>query len=128
MRVFKKHIIAAIAAIFSILTTIARAKFEPPSDFAEFKKWMEEAPIEERREHFEDLSEGFIEQHGEDANNLRLCINLDQNWMGADHWVSQNWRKAGVRFLDDKKYNDFIFNAHKGMKPWIVMFANTPLK
>ena len=41
----------------------------------------------EKREHYESLSESFIEEHSEDANNLRLCIMVDQNWMGLDHWV-----------------------------------------
>ena len=128
MSVFKKRIIAITAAILSILSLIVQAKFQPPSDFPAFKKWLEEAPLEEKREHFENLSEGFIEEHGEDANNLRLCINLDQNWMGIQHWVEQKWRKVGIRYLDDQRYIDYIYNAHKGMKPWLVMFANTPLK
>ena len=82
MSVLKKRIIAITAFILSILGLMVQAKFEPPADFASFKKWLEEAPIEEKREHFENMSESFIEEHGEDANNLRLCINLDQNWMG----------------------------------------------
>ena len=73
------------------------------------------------------MSDNYIEKHGEDANNLRICIGLDQDWMGADLWIDQRWREAGVRFLTDQKYTDWIANAPKGSKPWIVMFANTPL-
>ena len=32
-----------------------------------------------------------------------------------------------MRFLDDKRYNDWIANAERGEKPWVVMFAYTPL-
>ena len=89
MSVFKKRIFTITAVIFSILTTlvVVKAKVEPPSDFAAFRKWLEEAPLEERREHFESLSENYVVEYGEDANNLRLCINLEQNWMGMEHWV-----------------------------------------
>ena len=46
MSVLKKRIIAITATIFSILSLTVQAKFEPPGDFAEFKKWLEEAPPE----------------------------------------------------------------------------------
>jgi len=47
--------------------------------------------------------------------------------MGLESWVGQKWREVGVRFLDDKKYTDWVVNADKGTKPWLIMFANTPL-
>ena len=49
---------------------------KPPQGFEDYKKWLDNASLEERKEHFESLSENYIEKHGEDANNLRLCINL----------------------------------------------------
>lgn len=33
----------------------------------------------------------------------------------------------GVRLLDDKRYTDWIVNADWGTKPWLVMFALTPM-
>ena len=61
---------------------------------------METASMEEKRAHFEGMSEKFINEHGEDANSLRLCILLDQPWTGLDNWVDQKWRDVGVRYLD----------------------------
>ena len=60
---------------------------KPPSDFAGFSKWMDNASPEDKRAHLESLSENVIAEHGEETNEIRLCVNLDQNWMGLDHWV-----------------------------------------
>ena len=43
-----------------------------------------------------------------------------------DNWVDQKWRSTGLRFLDDKRYSDWVVNARPGDKPWIIMFAYTP--
>lgn len=88
---------------------------------------MDEAGLDEKREHFENMSANYTIRHGEEANRIRLCVNLEQNWMGMDNWVDQRWRKLGIRFLDNQKYTDWIVNADKGTKPWVVMFANTPM-
>ena len=42
------------------------------------------------------------------------------------NWVDQKWRKTGLRFLDDKRYSDWVVNPRPGDKPWILMFAYTP--
>ena len=52
-------------------------KSGPPTDFAGFKAWMDTAPLEEKAIHYHGLSPSYIEKHGEETNNLRLCINLD---------------------------------------------------
>ena len=113
------------AVTTSLLSNFAYA--EVPTDFAAYKEWMESASPEEKREHFMSISPKFIEDYGEKADELRICVNLDQNWMGLDLWVDQKWRTAGVRFLDDKRYSDWVVGANAGDKPWIIMFAYTPL-
>jgi len=114
-----------VASACSLL--LEQACAEPPSDFGQYKQWLETASYEEKKEHFEGISEKFIEEHGEMANKVRLCINLDHVWKGVDLWVDQKWRSVGIRYLDDKRYNDWVVNAdHKTAKPWIIMFAYTP--
>ena len=73
MHVLKNMAQAALALGFA---GIADA-FEVPREFGAYKTWLENAPIEEKREHFHDMSESYIEKHGENANKMRLCINLD---------------------------------------------------
>lgn len=73
------------AVTTSLLSSVALA--EVPTDFAAYKEWLETAPLEEKREHFMSISPSFIESHGEKADEVRLCVNLDQNWMGLDLWV-----------------------------------------
>ena len=73
MRVLKNMAMTALALGFpSFVDAI-----EVPKEFGEYKKWLETAPIEEKREHFNDISPGYIEKHGEMANQIRLCINID---------------------------------------------------
>ena len=116
-----------LAATSCLITTSEMAKaIDVPTDFNEYKEWITTAPKDELREHFESLSPKFIEEHGEDANNVRLCINLEQNWMGLDTWVDQKWRTVGLRFLDNQRYSDWVVNSRPGDKPWIIMFGYTP--
>ena len=61
----KPNIVAIVQAI------------DVPKDFRAFKEWLDNAPFEEKREHFESLSPSYIEKHGKGANAIRLCINLD---------------------------------------------------
>ena len=73
MRVLKNMAMIALALGYaSVVDAI-----EVPKDFGEYKRWLETAPIEEKREHFNDISPGYIEKHGEMANQIRLCINID---------------------------------------------------
>ena len=73
MRVLKSMAMAALALGFaSVVDAI-----EVPKDFGDYKKWLENAPLEEKIEHFNDISPSYIEKHGEMANQLRLCINID---------------------------------------------------
>lgn len=83
MRNVLKNMAIALALCFST----SEAKLDVPSDFAEYKRWLENATYEEKYEHFHDVSGSYTEKHGEMANKLRLCINLEQNWMGMDNWV-----------------------------------------
>jgi len=55
-----------VASACSLLVDQARS--QPPSDFGEYKQWLENASYEEKKEHFEGISEKFIEEHGEKAN------------------------------------------------------------
>lgn len=119
------HVLKKMVLALSAITSAASA-IDVPKEFAKYREWLENAPYEEKHEHFHDLSEKYIEKFGEDANKIRLCINLDQNWMGMDTWVDQRWRQTGIRLLDNQRYNDWIVNADWGTKPWVVMFAYTP--
>ena len=47
-----------------------------PKDITKFKSWLDTASYEQKKVHFEGLSEDFIAKHGEEANELRLCMNL----------------------------------------------------
>jgi len=71
----KSVLLAATSCLF--MASPSLAKVDPPTDFTEYKEWLDTAPLADKREHFEDMSEKFIEKHGEDANSLRLCVNLD---------------------------------------------------
>ena len=48
---------------------------------------------EERAEYEHRLSTNFTQQHGEEANNLRLCTNVYKNYSSSDIWVDSEWRK-----------------------------------
>ena len=84
--VLKNMAMAAVVAL-CLSSNVTEAKLEVPKDFAEFKNWLDNATLEEKHEHFNDISESYIERHGEMANKIRLCINIDQNWLGMDNWV-----------------------------------------
>ena len=92
------------------LETQQRIDTGPPKDMKGFNNWFATASPEEKEKYYHDISPNYIEKHGEDANNVRLCYHLDQKWKGLDNWVDQRWREAGVRFLDDQKYTDWIVN------------------
>ena len=116
----------AATSILSASTNVVSA-LEAPEGHEQYKIWLNNLSDDEKREHFNSKTEEFTEEFGEDANDLRLCLNLDQDWGGWDLWVDQRWRKVGVKYLDNKRYNDWISNANKGEKPWLVMFAYTPI-
>ena len=96
------------------------------SDFSSFSKWLKEASTEEKTEYFHSLSDNYTEQHGKKANDMRLCMNVYNNWSGMNTWIDQKYGEAGVRILDDQRYNDFVANARPGDKPWVIMFAYLP--
>ncbi len=75
---------AVALLLFSVSTVRADG---PPSDFQGYKQWMSTATDEEKYEHFHSLSANFIEKNGEDANKLRICQSLEQDWKGLDNWV-----------------------------------------
>ena len=99
---------------------------EPPKEFAKFKEWMANASPEELHEYQHGLSANFTEKNGEKANELRLCLSLDQNWKGLDNWVDQYWRKTGVRKIDNQRWDDWIAPQKPGDKPWILALGLTP--
>ena len=63
----------ALNAIIAVTNAIG----QPPEDYEGKKKWLEALTDEERREYFEGQSEEFIQENGEEANRLRLCIDLE---------------------------------------------------
>ena len=71
-----KHV--SLCAIF-LLTLSSTVRAGPPKgvNFGDFKNWLETAPLEERKEYFYQLSENYIKQNGEKANEIRLCLNVD---------------------------------------------------
>ena len=62
----KSVLLAAASCLFMAGNTIAKP--EIPTDFAGYKEWLDTASYEDKKEHFDSLSDKFIEQHGEDAN------------------------------------------------------------
>lgn len=116
-----------LVALSCLLGQLALAGGPPDlKDFQGYKTWLATATYEEKSEHFHSISASFTEKHGEDANSLRLCLSLDQDWKGLDNWVDQKWRTVGVRHITTQRYNDWIANAKKDDKPWIVAIGLFP--
>ena len=108
----RKHV-SLLCSIF-LLKLCFTVKAGPPKgvSFGDFKTWLDTAPQEEQNEYFHSLSEGYIKQHGEKANEIRLCLNIDHgDWMGVANWVDQKWATVGVRYLVNQRYTDWIVNA-----------------
>ena len=72
------------------------------------------------------MSDNYIEKHGEKANEMRICLNVDQQWKGRENWLDQKWATTGIRFLDEQRYRDWVVNARSDDKPWLIMFGYTP--
>lgn len=72
------------------------------------------------------MSANYTEKHGEMANEMRLCLNIDPEVKGRESWVDQKWADFGVRFLDEQRYRDWVYNARSDDKPWLIMFGYTP--
>ena len=85
-----RNVLNSVSTLLFVGLACNMAKFaqaEPPKEFAAFKEWMANASPEELYEYHHGLSANFTEKHGEKANELRLCLSLDQNWKGLDNWV-----------------------------------------
>ncbi len=81
-----------LGATASLLMHQPALAADVPTDFDGYKKWLDSASQEEKEEHFHAMSENYIKEHGENANKVRLCQNLDITWKGIDLWVDQKWR------------------------------------
>lgn len=81
--------IKSLVALLVTVTRLSVAMSAPPAedDFDAFQTWLASLTADERREHFASKSEAFIAEHGEEADQIRLCVSLDQDWMGIDLWV-----------------------------------------
>ena len=64
--------------------------FERASNYFEWKMSVSE---EEHREFILGKNEEYIKERGEAANDLRLCIQLEEDWFGQDTFVTQKWGK-----------------------------------
>lgn len=118
--------IAILAALLSLMMSAVVAELgKPPTDFDEFKEWQDGLSVEERLEFEHSISENNIERHGVEVNDFRLCTSVYQNFTQADFYIKKEWAKNNVRYLDTKRYNDWVVNAPKGSKPWIILFAET---
>ena len=49
---------SVLAAALSCLNLAVRG--QPPTDFAAYKEWISKASFEEKKEHYESMSEKFI--------------------------------------------------------------------
>ena len=67
------------SATFALNAIMAKTNAigQPPEDYEGKRMWLDALTVEERREYFEGLSEEFIQENGEEANRLRLCIDLE---------------------------------------------------
>ena len=78
-------------------------------DFETFQRELKSKTYEERAEYEHSLSGNYIERHGELANTLRLCMNIDYNATSSESlWIDDEFRKTNVRYLDIERYNDWI--------------------
>ena len=55
----KSVLLAAASCLFMAGNTIAKP--EIPTDFAGYKEWLDTASYEDKKEHFDSLSDKFIE-------------------------------------------------------------------
>lgn len=82
----------------------------------------------ERIEYELEMSERYIERHGERSNQLRLCMSVDLNDTTSDDlWINNVWMDTNVRYIDIQRYNDWIAPQKEGDKPWLLIFGLTPL-
>ena len=63
-----KHVLIQMMVSLTLYLASFGVKAEPPKGFPEFKEWMETAPLDEKREHFENMSANYTLKHGEEAN------------------------------------------------------------
>ena len=81
----------------------------------------------ERLAYENEMSERYIERWGERADKLRLCLSVDHNETTSDElYINNAWMDTKVRYLDIKRYNDWIATQKEGDKPWLIAFGITP--
>ena len=72
------------------------------------------------------VSAAFTEKFGADWEEARKCdFNFDDNgfWNEADLWQEKAWLKDGLHYIDDDKWNNWVVDAPKGSKPWLIDFG-----
>lgn len=70
----------------------------------------------------------FIEKFGEKWEAARVCDYTIQNeFTDSNMWVQKSWLKEGLHYVDEDRWNDFVYNAPKGSKPWLINFGNSPM-
>lgn len=80
--------------------------------FAEFKHWLTSMSLEERRDYEFSMSPKYIQEYGEEVNEIRLCVNVHKNYTSSEFWFDKVWqRDSNLRFLDNKRFDDWVVNA-----------------
>lgn len=68
----------------------------------------------------------FTEKFGEAWNAAREC-DLERNnknpWNEIDIWIDKKWMPEGLHYIDEQKWTDWVVNAPKGSKPWLIDFG-----
>lgn len=70
----------------------------------------------------------FIEKFGEKWNAARTC-DLEmhsQKWTDTEMWIEKKWIKENIYYINEKRWNEYVFNAPKNGKAWLINFGHTP--
>jgi hypothetical protein len=44
-------------------------------------------------------------------------------WSEIDIWIEKKWLADGLHYIDEQKWTDWVVNAPKGSKPWLIDFG-----
>lgn len=71
------------------------------------------------------VAKPFTEKFGEAWNAARECdYERGKNpWNDVDIWIEKKWLAEGLHYIDEEKWTDWVVNAPKGSKPWIIEFG-----
>lgn len=46
-------------------------------------------------------------------------------WSEHDLWIEKKWMKEGVFYINDDRWNSYVYGSKRNGKPWLINFGNT---